>query len=427
MIRIWDRKKISFGVVSTRLSGTDGVSLESQKWVDVLKSKGCDVYYFAGELDTPPEDSYLMPKAFFQHPEILSVQESLYTEKRRTRSIGKTISRLTEELRDAIEDFYRKFKFDVLLVQNALSLPVNIPLGKALTEFIIETGIPTIAHHHDFYWERQRFHSYAAMDYHRAYFPPAQPNIQHVVINSIAGSQLSRRTGATWRVIPNVMDFKTPPPGIDDYNQDIRREIGFDDDSYLILQPTRLVSRKGIETSVELISRLKQDNCTLVIPHEAGDEGVTYRERIEEYAEFMGVNLRLIPDRISKNRGTNAKGEKIFTLWDVYPHADLVSYPSLYEGYGNAFVEAIYFRKPILVNRYQIYEADIEPLGFKVISFNGFITNNIVERVRQMLGNKEQLHEMTEKNYMLGWRYLSYEMLEEKLEALLTNIYGAHS
>jgi len=44
-----------------------------------------------------------------------------------------------------------------------------------------------------------------------------------------------------------------------------------------------------------------------------------------------------------------------------------------------------------------------------------------------MLGNKEQLHEMTEKNYMLGWRYLSYEMLEEKLEALLTNIYGAHS
>ena len=30
-----------------------------------------------------------------------------------------------------------------------------------------------------------------------------------------------------------------------------------------------------------------------------------------------------------------------------------------------------------------------------------------------------------ETNYMLGWRYLSYEMLEEKLEALLTNIYGS--
>ena len=42
------------------------------------------------------------------------------------------------------------------------------------------------------------------------------------------------------------------------------------------------------------------------------------------------------------------------SLWDIYPHADLISYPSIYEGYGNAFVEAIYFRKPILVNRYQI-------------------------------------------------------------------------
>ena len=67
--------------------------------------------------------------------------------------------------------YYDKYQFDILVVQNALAIPVNIPLGLALTEFIIESGIPTIAHHHDFYWERQRFHSFAAMDYLKAAFP----------------------------------------------------------------------------------------------------------------------------------------------------------------------------------------------------------------------------------------------------------------
>jgi glycosyltransferase involved in cell wall biosynthesis len=205
----------------------------------------------------------------------------------------------------------------------------------------------------------------------------------------------------------------------------MRSEIGLDEESYIILQPTRLVSRKGIETSIELVSRLQLPKCALVIPHEAGDEGFTYRQRIEDYAKFMGVDLRLILDRIAKERRVGPDGRKRYTLWDVYPHADLISYPSIYEGYGNAFVEAIYFRKPILVNRYQIFEADIEPKGFKVISFDGFITSETVQQVKQILNNPDQLAQMAETNYMLGWRYLSFEMLEEKLEALLANFYGS--
>ena len=139
----------------------------------------------------------------------------------------------------------------------------------------------------------------------------------------------------------------------------------------------------------------------------------------------MKVDLRIIPDWIAKERRIDADGRKRYTLWDIYPHADLVSYPSIYEGYGNAFVEAIYFRKPVLVNRYAIFEADIEPLGFEVIAFNSFITDETLDHVRQILDNPEKLSAMAEANYMRGWRYLSYEMLEEKLEGLLTNIDGS--
>ena len=422
---VWKRKDLSFGFVSTRFAGTDGVSLETEKWVDVLKSKGCRVYFMAGELDTDPAISHLVPKAFFQHPEILEIQHSLFIKKHRSRECTRKIHALKEELRDEIDRFYKRYQFDILVVQNALAIPVNIPLGLALTEFIIESGIPTIAHHHDFYWERQRFHSFAAMDYLKAAFPPDQPNIQHVVINSLAGMELARRTGASWTLVPNIMDFKILPQEIDDYNRDVRAKIGLDDDSFFILQPTRLVSRKGIESSIELISRLRREKCALVIPHEAGDEGLSYRKRVEEYAKFMGVDLRLIDDRIAKERRVGADGHKQYTLWDIYPHADFVSYPSIYEGYGNAFVEAIYFRKPILVNRYQIFEADIEPKGFQVVSFDGFITSETVQKVKDLMDDTQRLTEMAEVNYMLGWRYLSYEMLEEKFEALLSNIYGS--
>ena len=422
---IWDRKALSFGFVSTRFAGTDGVSLETQKWVDVLQNKGCKVCYMAGELDTAPELSHLAPKAFFHHEDILEIQHALFDEKKRSRAVTQAIYALKEELRDQLDAFYRRFQFDILVVQNALAIPVNIPLGIALTEFIVETGIPTIAHHHDFFWERQRFHSFAAMDYLRYAFPTVQPNIQHVVINSLAGAELGRRRGVSWTLIPNIMDFKSFPPGIDDYTRDLRSDIGLDPDTFLILQPTRLVSRKGIETSIELISRLDMPKCALVIPHEAGDEGFEYLKRIKDYARFMNVNLRIIPDWIAKERRTDGDGRKRYTLWDIYPHADLVSYPSIYEGYGNAFVEAIYFRKPVLVNRYAIYEADIEPLGFEVIAFSSFITDETLVNVRQILDNPERLTEMAEANYMRGWRYLSYEMLEEKLEGLLTNIFGS--
>ena len=62
-----------------------------------------------------------------------------------------------------------------------LTISMHIPPGIALTELIAETGIPTIARHHDFYRERTRFLVNAVGDYLRMAFPPNLPNIEHVV------------------------------------------------------------------------------------------------------------------------------------------------------------------------------------------------------------------------------------------------------
>lgn len=422
---IWDRKKPSFGFISTRFAGLDGVSLETQKWADMLKSKGCSVYFMAGELNTDPLISYLVPKAHFKHEEILKLQHAIFVEKKRTSEISRKIQQIKEELKEEIKNYHSRFGFEILIVQNALAIPLNIPLGLAITEFIIETEMPTIAHHHDFFWERDRFSSHVASDYLRTAFPPVHPKIQHVVINSIAGHSLSYYTGESWTLIPNIVDFKIMPPEIDDFNRDLKKEIGLDEDSVLILQPTRVVTRKGIEISLELVKRLDYPKASLVITHKAEDEGQDYLMRIEEFVKLIDVDLKIISDRIGHERGFDENGRKIFTLWDVYQHADLITYPSLYEGYGNAFVESIYFRKPIIINRYSIFIADIEPKGFDVISFDNYITNNTITEIKKLLHDPKRLSQMAEKNYMTGWRYLSYEMLEEKIEQLLINYYGS--
>jgi glycosyltransferase involved in cell wall biosynthesis len=104
-----------------------------------------------------------------------------------------------------------------------------------------------------------------------------------------------------------------------------------------------------------------------VITHEAGDEGFEYSDRLQELAAEEKVDLRFVSDRISEVRQRDSEGRKVYTLWDAYAHADLVTYPSLYEGFGNALLEAIYFRLPVVINRYSIYVQDIEPKGFRLL------------------------------------------------------------
>jgi glycosyltransferase involved in cell wall biosynthesis len=408
-----DRVK-NVGFISTRIAGTDGVSLELEKWANVFEKLGLNCFYFAGELDRPPERSYLVEEAHFTHPEIKAVYAKSFGTMMRDRSISKKIYQLAITLKDELYDFVKKFDIDLIIPENALTIPLNIPLGIALTEFIAETNIRTLAHHHDFYWERDRFMVNAVSDYLNMAFPPVLPSIEHVVINSVADAQLSLRTGVSAHVIPNVMDFDNPPPPPDDYTTDVRQALGIEDDELFVLQPTRVVQRKGIEHAIELIHRLGR-KAKLVISHASGDEGWDYEQRLKEYSKLMNVNTIFVDDIINEERGTTPDGRKIYTLEDIYPYADLVTYPSTFEGFGNAFLETLYFKKPIVVNTYSIYIKDIQPKGFKVIEIEGYVTDKAVERTKQVLDNPELRQEMVDYDYELAKKFFSYTVLHRIL------------
>jgi glycosyltransferase involved in cell wall biosynthesis len=431
------------GFVSTRFAGTDGVSLETAKWALVLERLGHTCFYFAGESDRPPERTRLVPEAHFSHPEIASINATAFAPDWQAKPDGAERVRrepqpryrvrppkLTDRIRDLARHletelyaFVREFDLELLIVQNALAIPMNLPLGVALVEFIAETGLPIIAHHHDFFWERQRFLVSCVDDYLRMAFPPVLPGIRHVVINTAAAQELSRRAALAGLVVPNVMDFDNPPPPPDEYAQDVRAALGLAPGEHFILQPTRIVQRKGIEHAIELTRRLGLP-ARLVVSHASGDEGDGYERHVRNFAALLNVPVNFVADIISEQRGRTADGRKIYSLGDVYPHADLVTYPSTIEGFGNAFLEAVYFRRPIVVNNYSIFNLDIKPKGFRVVEFDGYISEAVLEQTCRVLESPALAQEMAEVNYQLARRHYSYSMLERPLETLIAEWFG---
>ncbi|MGB5750269.1 MAG: glycosyltransferase family 4 protein [Desulfobacterales bacterium] len=414
----------NIGFVSTRFAGTDGVTLEASKWAQVLKSAGHNYFWFAGLLDRSPDRCFLVPEAFFQHEKNIWIDRQIFGKKRRDPAVTDAIYELKTFLKKQLKEFIRTFNIDLLVAQNVLTIPMHIPLGIALTELIAETGIPTIAHHHDFYWERTRYMVNAVGDYLRMAFPPNLPSIEHVVINSAAQEELALRTGLSSIIIPNVLDFENPPAITRQETHDFRKEIGLTTDDILILQPTRVVQRKGIEHAIELVEELEDPRCKLVISHEAGDEGIEYATWLKEHARESGVDLRLLNLRISDPMNPDVNRKDLYTLWDVYPHADFITYPSLYEGFGNAFLEAVYFKKPLLINRYANFVRDIEPKEFDLIVMDGFLTRRTVDRVKEILQYPERREEMVNTNFDIAARYYSYGVLRRWINTLLINFFG---
>jgi len=414
----------NIGFVSTRFAGQDGVSLESAKWAEVLWQDRHVSFWYSGQSDRNPDISHVVPEAFFGFSENQWINERIWKGDVRDRFVTERIRALSDYIKSTLYRFVEKFDIDILVPQNCLAIPMHIPLGIALTEFLSETRMPAIAHHHDFYWERTRFSVNCIPEYLDMSFPPKLSNMRDVVINQEAQEQLALRKGSASLVIPNVFDFENPPEQVDEYASDVRKELGLSEDDFFILQPTRVVPRKGIEQAIKLVSLLKDPRCKLVISHEAGDEGYEYLGMLEQLAKEEGVDMRIVADRVGEVRQRDFEGRKVYILWDLYHHADFVTYPSTYEGFGNALLEAIYFRKPVLINRYSIFVRDIEPKGFRLLTMDGFVTPTIARQVRQILTDRDLCEEIVNHNYEVARQFYSYSTIRSNLRAFIADLTG---
>ena len=157
----------------------------------------------------------------------------------------------------------------------------------------------------------------------------------------------------------------------------------------------------------------------LVISHKSGDEGETYRERLQEYADSSGVRLVYLQGIVNMD---NVEGA--CSLRNIFTAADFVTYPSGYEGFGNALLEAVYWQRPVMVNRYPIYIADIEPLGFNFCTIDTFITPKVVKEVRALLEDEALRAVVVKHNYDTAAGVYSYENLERLLLSVIGSFHA---
>ena len=424
------------GIIIGRIGGVDGVALETEKWIEVLKRMGHDIFILSGQFEERamntsyetlvPEMSFFSPESFW------SQKKAFFHPETNPEELIDHINLYSKVIYRKILIWIKQEKIELIISENASCLPSHLEMGLAIKNAVKKTGIPAVTHDHDFAWERgDRYHSphQAINEYVESHFPMRLHNV-HAVINTHAHETLKQRFNRDSVIVPNVMNFDIPYGVPNDFNKDVNRVLGYDEDDILLFQITRVVRRKGIETAIELIHKLEDKKIKLVITgNYADDEGsIYYHELVQQIHDLkLGERVRFAY-HCFHNRGTSGvDGECGYSLSDAYARARACTYFSTYEGFGNAFVEAVLARRPIFVNNYQpVYWPDIGSKGFRAVMLeNSELTPGALEEMKQVIYDEHINREIAEFNFNLGKKLFSYDTLEQKLDELITRARGA--
>ncbi|MBN1698182.1 MAG: glycosyltransferase family 4 protein [Spirochaetales bacterium] len=441
------KDKFRVGIICGKLGGVDGVSLEVEKWIQILTGLGHEIFTIAGKYVAPlplipKENQFCHMRIRFDSQEQQAYEKLVFpyispshipinSNKRK-----KIIEELTikgEEVAHEIYRFIKENSIDVIIAENTNAMPMTLLGALAVYHLSVTQRVATIFHHHDFWWERSRFSHNHIETLLNKIMPPADLGVEHIVISSYAARILQSIKRVQPKIIPNCEDF-TNPPVMDDYNGNFRSDLGFKDGDILIVQPTRIVRRKRIEDAVELVSRLQHQFPSLekkvhfIISLYQGDEqDDSYEEEIKQLAERKNVRLHLIADRVASRRSLNDKRERIYTNRDVLINADFITYLPLWEGFGNALLEAIAAKIPVAVNTYLVYKTDIKVTGVRNVEIRDqyddkgrlIIPDSAVDRMNYLLMHPEEKKRIVEKNFKICKKEFGFETLKDKIADMI--------
>src|SRR4051794_25130722 len=304
--------------LSYRLGGADGVAVEARKWEWALRELGFSIRRVAGELDDALRpDDVALPFLAIDPPD--------------------GAEPAPDELASALAGA------DLVIVENLCSLPIN-PDASGLAARVLDAHDGRVVfHHHDLPWQRAGLPTPPNI-------PPHRPNSLHVTINDHSRAQLQNR-GFDAVTLRNAFDLD---PERGDREQ-TRAEFGFAPDDVVLVQPTRAIPRKNIPGAIafaaELARREPDWNVKLWITGPAEDA-------------YDDVFARLVAESVvpvTVGRATTAP--------DAYAAADLILFPSTWEGFGNPVIESIAHRRPIAVGNYPVLD-ELRGFGVRLLSID---------------------------------------------------------
>jgi len=288
-------------IVSFRLGGSDGVSVEARKWDGALRALGFDVMTVAGD---GPVDCRLTGLA-----------------------IGADQPPSPHEVSDAVAGAA------LVVVENLCSLPLNEGAATVVAQCL--RGRRAVLHHHDLPWQRRQYARHPP--------PPDDPAWIHVTVNELSRRQLARH-GITATVVRNAFDVD-PPHGERDAT---RRLVDVGPDDRVVLQPTRAIPRKNVAGGVALAEALGA-TYWLLGPAEDG-----FGPELEQIVDAARCPIRL----------GHGPGPDTIAMDDAYAACDLVALPSTWEGFGNPAIESAVHRRPLAIGPYPV-AAELAAFGFR--------------------------------------------------------------
>ncbi len=218
---------------------------------------------------------------------------------------------------------------DLVVVENLCTIPLNLPAARAVTRVL--QGRAAILHHHDPPWQRDH-HA------HVTELPPVDPAWRHVTINRLTEAQMRER-GMHATTIYNGFDLTANGDRVS-----TRKALDVAQDERLVLHPVRAITRKDVPAALTLAEGL-QATYWLAGPAEDG-----YDDRLTRI--LAGARCRVI------------HRPPPFAMADAYAAADVVAFPSTWEGFGNPPIEAAIHRRPVAVGPYPVAD-ELRSLGFR--------------------------------------------------------------
>jgi glycosyltransferase involved in cell wall biosynthesis len=304
-------------VLSFRLGGTDGVSVVAATWIDALRDAGFEVVTVAGE---GPVDRLVPDLAIGRWPDGRAGIDGPDA------ATPAELARLRADVEASVADA------DLVVVENLGTIPMNLPAARAVAA--AREGRPTLWHHHDPSWQRDR---YADVDE----LPCDDPAWRHVTINDLTRHQLAAR-GVEATTVRNGFDVDAPRGD----RRRARRALDLADDELVVVHPVRAIERKDVPAAIRLAESLGA-TYWLTGPAEEG-----YGPRLaDELTAALARGVRVV------HRPAPSTGE-------LYAAADVVAFPSRWEGFGNPPIEAAIHRRPAAVAHYPVAE-ELRALGLR--------------------------------------------------------------
>ena len=421
---------MKIGIIIGRIGGVDGVALETEKWIEVLEKMGHEIFIISGQFEgrkmNCENETRVLEMSFFSPESYWEQKKAYFHPNFDQEDLLEHLFLYAKVIKDKLIDWVHKHGLDLIISENASALPSHVSMGLGIKNAVEELGIPTITHDHDFAWERgDRYVSPHPKinELVKETFPLRLPNSYHAVINIHAQNTIKERFNRPAVNVPNVMNFDLPFGELNENNKNLLYDLNLDKNDILLFQITRVVKRKGIETAIDLIDKLQDPRIKLIITGNYADDAgnLYYMKLVEQIHELkLSKQIRFAYQDFS-NKGLSGQASKNYSLSDAYAYARACTYFSTYEGFGNAFVEAVLAKRPIFVNNYKpVYWPDIGSKGFKAVMLeDNILTDTAIKDMHEVIYDIKLNKEIAEYNYQLGKKYFSYDTLEEKLQELL--------